>query len=177
MNKIETAKILAVLKATYPNFYKDMNKQEINDTINIWSEMFKEEPYELISIVIKEVISTSEYPPTIATIKKKIYGLTHIEKESPSELWERLLKAIRNGYYGAEKEFDELPDVVKEFLGSPQQLRSIAEMDSDTIHSVVKGQFLKQIENLQERVKQKEMMSNETRQLLFGENKKMIENK
>lgn len=175
MDKIETTKILAVLKATYPNFYKDMSKQEINDTINIWSEMFKEDPYELITIVIKEVISTSEYPPTIATIKKKMYELTHTNEESNSELWERLLKAIRNGYYGSEQEFKMLPDIIKEFLGSPEQLRSIAEMDSETIHSVVKGQFLRQIENLKERVRQKEMMSSDTRKLLFGEDKKLIE--
>lgn len=176
MDKIETTKILAVLKATYPNFYKDMSKQEINDTINIWSEMFKEEPYELITIVIKEVIATSEYPPTIATIKKKLYELTHINEDSSSELWERLLKAIRNGYYGSEQEFKMLPDIIKEFLGSPEQLRSIAEMDSETIHSVVKGQFLRQIENLKERVRQKEMMSSDTRKLLFGENEKLLEN-
>ena len=175
MNKIETTKILAVLKATYPNFYKDMSKQEINDTINIWSEMFKEEPYELITIVIKEVISTSEFPPTIATIKKKLYELTHTNEESNSELWERLLKAIRNGLYGSEQEFKMLPDIVKEFLGSPEQLREIAEMDSDTIHSVVKGQFLRQIENLKEKVRQKEMMSSDTKKLLFGEDKKLIE--
>lgn len=169
MTKQETIKMLAILDATYPNFYRDKSEEEMNGVIAIWSEMFKDCDNNLTILAVKELINTSKYVPTIASIKEKMYELTHINEDSSSELWERLLKAIRNGYYGAEEEFKMLPDIVKEFVGSPEQLRSIAEMDSETIHSVVKGQFLRQIENLKERVRQKEMMSSDTRKLLFGE--------
>lgn len=169
MTKQETIKMLAILDATYPNFYKDKNEEEINGVVAIWSEMFKDCDYQLTMIAVKELINTSKYVPTIASIKEKMYELTHTNEESNSELWERLLKAIRNGYYGAEEEFKMLPNIIKEFLGSPEQLRSIAEMDSETIHSVVKGQFLRQIENLKERVRQKEMMTPEMKNLLTNE--------
>ncbi len=168
MNKLETAKILAILKSTYPSFYKDMKKEDIDNTIIIWTEMFKEEPYELISMILKEVIATSEYPPTIATIKNKIKEIMSVNEESNSELWDKLLKAIsRSGYY-AEEEFSKLPDIVKEYVKSPMQLQELSQMDSDTIHSVVKGQFLRQVDNLKERRKTKETLSPEIRKLIFG---------
>ena len=168
MTRNETTKILAILEATYPTFYKDKNDKELNDVVSIWSEMFKEEPYELVTMILKEVIATSEYPPTIATIKNKIKEISIIDEESNSELWEKLLKAIRNGYYGAVDEFNKLPGIVKEFVGSPRQLQELAEMDSDTIHSVVKGQFLKQIEIIKERQRAKEQLSPDIKRLLFG---------
>ena len=175
MNKQEILSMLNILKKAYPSFYKNITKQEAEDTVALYEEMFKDCDGRLVLVTVKELINSYEYPPTIATIKKKMYELTHTNEDSSSELWERLLKAIRNGYYGAEEEFKILPDIIKEFLGSPEQLRSIAEMDSETIHSVVKGQFLRQIENLKERVRQKEMMSSDTKKLLFGEDKKLIE--
>ena len=175
MNRQEIVSMLSILRKAYPNFYKNITKQEAEDTILLYEEMFKDCDGKLVLLTIKELINTYEYPPTIATIKKKMYELTHTNEESNSELWDKLLKAIRNGYYGAEEEFKQLPDIVKEYVGNPEQLRSIAEMDSDTIHSVVKGQYFKQIENLKERVRQKEMMSSDTRKLLFGEDKKLIE--
>ena len=168
--------MLSILKKAYPNFYKNITKEEVEDTVLLYEEMFKDCNYKLVSLAIKELINTYEYPPTIATIKKKMYELTHLEEESNSELWDKLLKAIRNGYYGAEEEYKKLPDIVKEYIGGPEQLRSIAEMDSETIHSVVKGQFLKQIENLKEREKTKQNLSPEVKKMLFGEDKKLLEN-
>lgn len=169
MNKVETAKILAVLKATYPNFYRDMKKEDIDNTISIWTEMFKEEPYELISMILKEVIVTSEYPPTIATIKSKMKEIISTNEESNTGLWDILVKAIgRSGYY-AEEEFNKLPDIIKEFVKSPYQLQELSQMPSDTVHSVVKGQFLKQIEILKNRDKIKTELSPEVKKYLYGE--------
>ena len=79
-------------------------------------------------------------------------------KESNTELWESLLSAIRNSSYYAEREFEKLPPLIKEFIQSPQQLQSIArEMTSDEIHTVFKGQFLKQIEIIKQNFKEYEI--------------------
>lgn len=177
MNRTEVTKVLAILKTAYPNFYNS-DELSIEEIIDLWVELFKDCDYNLTMLAVKELINSSRYTPTIADIKNKMYELTHTEEPSNSELWERLLVAIRNGLYGYEKEFEKLPDIIKEFLGSPQQLNSIAEMDSETIHTVIKGQFLRQIENLKERVKQKEIMSVETKKVLFGkidEGQKLLE--
>lgn len=50
-------------------------------------------------------------------------------------------RAIRNGTYGAQKEFDALPPVIKRLIGSPAQLKEWAAMDADVVSSVVASNF------------------------------------
>ena len=175
MKRKEILMMLSLLKTAYPSFYKNIVKEEAEEVIKLYELMFSDENFEIVLLAVKELIKTFKYPPTIADINEKIYQLKNIENKSNSELWDSLLKAIRNGSYGSVEEFNKLPEIVKEYVGSPTQLQEMAQMDSDVIHSVVKGQFLKQIDNLKQRTKEKSMMSKEVKDLL--ENKKiMIEN-
>ena len=158
MNRKEISKIILILKTSYPYAFKDMGEEEITNMVELYQEMFKENTYEEVSSAIKCIVNTSEYMPTIATIKNKIYDIKHPLQESNTELWESLLSAIRNSSYYAEREFEKLPPLVKEFIQSPQQLQSIArEMTSDEIHTVFKGQFLKQIEIIKQNFKEYEI--------------------
>lgn len=161
----ETKMILGILKTAYPNFYKDMSKQEMLNIINLWADMFKNDNSKLVTVAVKELINTFQYPPTIADIKNKMYYLTNQEK-TPSELWNCLQKAISNSLYNSEKMFEKLPDEVKEFVRSPGQLRELAMMDSDVVHSVTKGQFFKQIEIIQKRKEEDKKMLPESKELL-----------
>lgn len=176
MTKKEILMMLNLLKVAYPNFYKNFNKEETEDTVILYETMFKEFDGQIVLLAIKELINTFKYPPTIADIKEKIYQITNKEDKSDSELWECLLKAIRNGNYGSKEEFEKLPDIVKEYVRNPQQLQEMAQMDSDTIHSVVKGQFLKQIANLKQRQKEKDMISKEAKNLLENNKKNLMIN-
>lgn len=147
-----------ILKTSYPYAFKEMNEQEVESMVSLYQEMFKEYTYEEVSKAIKNIISTNEYMPTIATIKSKIYELKHPKEESNTELWESLLTAIRNSSYHAEEEFKKLPPLVKEFIRCPQQLQEIATtMPSEEVHTVLKGQFLKQIEIIKQNFKDYEI--------------------
>ena len=128
--------------------------------------MFSECDTGLVVLAIKELINSFKYPPTIADIKNKMYELCNKhDYKSPTELWDRLLKAIRNGYYGYLKEFEQLPDEVKEVVRRHEQLRELALMDSNTVHSDVKGQIFKQIKIIKKRKKEGEIMLPDTRRL------------
>lgn len=164
MTREETTKILSIIKLAYPNFYKSITKQEAENTINLYQEMFKEDEANLVMIAVKELINTFQYPPTIADIKNKIYKLTNIEK-TPAELWDKLQSAISNGIYHSVEMFEILPDEVKQFVRSPSQLKELAMMDSDVVHSVTKGQFFKQIEIIQKRIKEDKLMLPETKKM------------
>lgn len=170
MNRQEILSMLTILKRAYPNFYKNFTKQEAEETVLLYEEMFKDYDSRIVLIAVKELINTYEYPPTIATIKNKIYSLSNINEESDLDLWEKLLKAIRNGTYGSEKEFELLPQIIKDYLKSPYQLQELASMNSDDIHSVVKGQFLREIKILKERKKEIDKLSPEMKTLLTGGN-------
>lgn len=75
MTREETIKILAILKAAYPNSYKNMTKEEANGTVAIWSMQFADIPAEIVMIAINKLISTSPFPPAICEVKNKIGGL------------------------------------------------------------------------------------------------------
>lgn len=158
MNRKEILKMLNILQVSYPNFYKGFSKQELEEAVDLYEEMFKDDDSKLVLIALKEVINTSEYPPTIATIKNKMFNLTHKDNISNDKLWDALVKAISRSNYYAEEEFDKLPELVKKYVRSPYQLQEMASMNSDVIHSVVKGQFMKQIEKIKEDYKSNEIV-------------------
>lgn len=156
MNKNEVLKMLNILQVTYPNFYKGFSKQELQEAVNLYQEMFKDDDSKLVFIALKEVINTSEYPPTIATIKNKMFNMIHKENNN-SDLWNKLKNAIGRSSYYSEEEFNKLPDILKEYVRSPRRLQEMASMDSEVINSVEKGIFMKQIENIKQNYKQEEI--------------------
>ena len=164
MTRDDTTVILGILKTSYPNFYKGMEKKEMYATIDLWSEMFVNDDLNLVKVAVKELIQTLKFPPTIADIKQKMYDLT-TETKTTSDLWNELIKALRNSGYHAEEQYMKLSPEVKAFVRNPSQLKEMAMMNSDVINSVTKGQFFKQIEVIQKRVKEDKQMLPEAREL------------
>ena len=167
MTREETIGILSILKASYPNFYKDLTKKDAETTINLYAEMFSNTEASLVATAIKELIQHQSYPPTIADIKNKIDELTQPYEETESELWEIYKKIIQSGYYGDRTEFDALPEAIKSYLGNnPNRINELGMMESSTFNSVEKGIFLKQIKVIKERAKSIKMMLPETKKCL-----------
>lgn len=75
MTREETIKVLAILKAAYPNSYKNMSKEEANGTVSVWAMQFATYPAELVMIAINKLISSSPFPPAISEVKDKIGGM------------------------------------------------------------------------------------------------------
>ena len=59
------------------------------------------------------------------------------------EAWALVSRAIRNGYYGAEKEFEKLPPLVQKAVGTPGQLRNWSQTDMESIENVVQSNFMR----------------------------------
>ena len=165
MTRDEIVAILGTLKTAYPKFYSDMSKQEMFNTIDLWTEMFAHENPALVVAAVKNLINTFKFPPTIADIKEEMYKLTDTDGEAPVELWNKVKKAIRNSAYNSYEEFQKLPEAAKKFVGSPNQLKEWA-TSSDYNDSVVKGQFFKQIEVIQKREKDSKLMLPEVRNIV-----------
>ena len=75
MTREETIKILAILKAAYPNSYKNMTKDEANGTVMVWATQFADAPADIVMIAINKLISTNTFPPSISEVKSKIKNL------------------------------------------------------------------------------------------------------
>lgn len=165
MTRDEIITILGTLKTAYPKFYAEMSKEEMYNTIDLWTEMFAHENTATVVAAVKNLINTFKWPPTIADVKEEMYKLTEEEKQTPVEMWNLIKKAMRNSAYNSYEEFNKLPEIAQRFVGSPNQLKEWA-LDIDYNDSVVKGQFLKQFEILQKRDKEEKMMLPEVRNLI-----------
>ena len=75
MTRQEAIKILAVLKAAYPNFYKGMTKEEAQGTISVWATQFNSMPAAVVMLAVNKLISTNTFPPSISEVKERIRSL------------------------------------------------------------------------------------------------------
>lgn len=75
MTREETIKVLAILKAAYPNSYKNMTREEANGTVAVWSMQFAAFPVEVVLLAINKIISSSTFPPSISEVKEKMRSM------------------------------------------------------------------------------------------------------
>lgn len=143
MTREETLAIMGVLKAAYPNYYRDMNRKDAEAVVDLWATMFNDEPMQLVAMAVKAHIAsdTKGFPPHIGAIKEAIVKLQMPDTMTEQEAWALVSKATRNAAYCADQEYEKLPPVIKRLVGSPLQLRTWALMDADTVASVVASNF------------------------------------
>lgn len=139
MDRAETLAIMTVLKTAYPGYYRDMKPKEAENVVNLWAEMFRDEPAGLVAAAVKAYIAQDRkgYPPHIGAIKDAIVRVMLPDRMTEQEAASVILQAASNGVYGAEEEFDKLPPVLRRLVGSPAQLREWAMMDAESVQSVV----------------------------------------
>lgn len=141
MNREETAAIMSIFQAAYPHFYKGKSPEELQAALNLWAMMFADDPAKLVTEAVKALLTTLVYPPTIADVKAKILLLTRPPDMTEQEAWNRVYGAIQSANYHAQENFDNLPPILQKLVGSPNQLREWAQMDSETLKSVVSSNF------------------------------------
>ena len=66
MNKQEAAKLLSLIKLSYPTAYKDIDKDTANATVNMWQMSFPDMPYAIMEQAFNHFRMVSKFPPTVA---------------------------------------------------------------------------------------------------------------
>lgn len=170
MDRAETLKIMAVLRGAYPQFYRNIDRTEAENTVNLWLDLFAGEPYPLVAAAVKSFISADEkgFPPVPGQIMGKLRLLTDNREMTEADAWGIVSKALKNGYYGAEEEFEKLPPVIKRLVGSPSQLRDWAVMDSGTVQSVVASNFQRSYKIVAARERETAKLPADVKKLLDG---------
>lgn len=159
MNKAETIQVITILAGNYDSIANKDEKQK-KIMVETWYECLKDLDYNIVKCAVKKTIITSPYPPTIHEIRKNVVDLMNTKNENDNSLaaWEEAYKMMARGTYMTREEFDSHSPVVKQFIGSLEQLRNYAITDADVINTVVKGQFMKQYEILKNREKEFNML-------------------
>lgn len=164
----ETLKIFAVLKANYGNFYKNMSRIDAEAQVSLWAEMFEDTPYEVVGMAVKAFIATDVegYPPNVGRIKQEIRKLSEKEQMTEQEAISFIMKATRNGLYGADKEYEKLPPVLQRLVGSPSQLRAWARMPVDELQTVVASNLMRSYKAIAQREEYEKALPSSIKNLL-----------
>ena len=158
MTKQETAKIIYVIKATYPNSFKNYTTQDYDNMIVAWSSVMEDYTYEQASAGLKVYLSsdTKGFPPSPGQVIDCITKITTPPQNdlTVDEAWGYVLKAAANSGYNAAAEFEKLPEIVRKTVGSVANLRNMGMMNSDEFHTVEKSHFYRSYRTNVEREKE-----------------------
>jgi len=168
MNKMETIQVITLLAGNYDSIAnKDKTQKDL--MVATWLECLGDLDYKLVLQAVKKSIINSPYPPTIHEIRKNAIEMVNpTTKKTAIEAWDEALRMISGGLYMTQEQFERYSPEVRRFFGSVNQVRQLAMLDSDTINSVTKGQFLKQYDVLVQRDREEKMIPEAMQQLIGG---------
>lgn len=154
------AKLLGIIYEAYHFFGKDQTPEKAVTAVKLWHNVLGNAPYELAEAAVYAHIAKSEYPPTIAHIRKEMEKLTAKEDEELTEVeaMNLILEAASNSIYNATEEYKKLPTILQKLIGSPRQLRNLAVMDTKTINSVVTSNLIRSYKIMVTREQEKNLL-------------------
>lgn len=131
MTEKETWKIIYVLKASYINQFKGYTTADFENIVTVWKMMFEDYTYEEVSAGLKLFLAsdTKGFCPATGQVMDCIMKIKMPEcaQMTSAEAWSIVRRAIEKGSYYAEEEFNKFPKAVQRAVGSPSDLRSMAQ--------------------------------------------------
>lgn len=113
------------------------------ESVTVWYESLKDLDYPTCHNAVMAYIQSEDKIPTPASIRKKIVEISRTNELNEMQAWALVSKALRNGGYHAQEEFEKLPQNVKIAVGSPEQLHNWATSDYNAIETVIQSNFMR----------------------------------
>lgn len=164
MTREQVGELLMTIQAYYPNY----NPPDKKITLNAWHIMLAEYPEELVLQALRACIATntSGFAPDIGQIMSKIQTISQPQELDGMVAWGLVSKALRNGTYGAVEEFNNLPPLVRQAVGMPDNLKNWATSDYQTIETVIQSNFLRTYETVVKRANEINRMPDNIKSLI-----------
>ena len=166
-------RILAILRVAYPNFYKAMGADDYSDTVMLWCEMFKDDPFALVSAAVKTFIASDEkgYPPHIGAIKAAIAKLITSDAMTEMEAWN--IVRGKMSCYATHADYLALPPVIQRAVGSASQLCQWAMADTESL-SVTQSNFMRSFRAAQEADRQRAKIPKDVLSLIESQTQALL---
>lgn len=167
MTKKDVAGLLALLQTEYPQSFGRLNSQQMQAKANLWSEMLADCDGRIVMAAVKSLLSEArEFAPTIGEVQTRAREITAAQDMTETEAWSLVSRACANGLYGYQEEYAKLPAEVQRAVGTPEQLREWAMIDSDTLQTVVASNFMRSYKVAKKRESFMQSLPAEVRQML-----------
>ena len=177
-NKI--IEIIAGIKTLYPYYAKDTNKQVL---VKMWNALLQQYDDEIVNKAFYKCLQICKMPPTPADIIEQIERMNKAGQKSEYELWDiyqKALKETQRQMYNfqftyvdetgisqgdqarnkVEKLWNELPEELKIYIASKNELMRLAKNNSTEDMKFEKQRFLKTYPTLIQRIEDKKLLLN-----------------
>lgn len=162
MNSKESSQVISIIGSIYTN-YKPAN---YDIAIEAWRSIFHDVPYNVVvGALYSYAKSSNEFPPTPGQINEIIQQAVDKNFVPESEAWNMVILAIRNGAYGADEEYDKLPEDVQQAIGGSHYLHELA-LSEDVNWGVESSNFYRNLRSVRERQKNVENIPNSVKNLI-----------
>ena len=167
MTRDETKEILMRISSAYPNWRPQADLSFVTET---WWECLSGYGLGQVKAALKAYIlaDTSGFAPSIGQLIEKMQTLQRPAELTEMEAWALVSRALRNGRYGAEREFEGLPPIVQKAVGAPSQLRNWSQTDNESVENVIQSNFLRTYRAVLAREREMAKMPPEIRRLIEG---------
>jgi hypothetical protein len=151
MTKAEVTKLLTITAAMYPKF------EISNIKIELWADLIGDIPFKVAQAALKKVMMTSEFPPTVAEIRKAAAEITTPKNEvmDAGQAWGEVQRALKKwGWPEPEKAMAMMSPLTQQVV-KQISWREIC-MCEET--GVIRGQFMKMYNAMQTRKEQDKLL-------------------
>lgn len=139
----EAAKLLAIVHQLYPNAKAADNPAA---QAGAWAMVLDKWSYSQMEAALMAFTANDVkgFPPSPGQLVDMAIALTDRGDEmTEQEAWAQVQKALQNGVYGYREEFEKLPPLVRDCVGSANQLRDWALAESSAVSTVVASNFMR----------------------------------
>lgn len=176
MTREETKVLLKAISTAYPNY----KIEDLKETINLWHLMLGDFEYKDCSLSLQKYImnDTSGFAPSISHIASGIHDIKEIisdEFPTETEAWDLVDKALSNGNYHAQEEYDKLPELIKKTVGSANMIKMWAQVDREELETVVQSNFMRSYRENVKRAKTINRMPTEIKNQIEQKNQELLE--
>lgn len=129
------------MQVLYPNWKPS---GDLKFVVSVWEEYLKDYTYEQIFMALKGFVATDRngFAPSVGQLIESLDNINNPVVMNEQQAWDLVLRAIKNGLYGAEEEFARLPCDIQQAVGSAKTIRQWALLDNETSKNVAKTNFI-----------------------------------
>mgnify|MGYP006325100447 CR=1 FL=1 len=190
-SKKKLIEMIMSIKAIYPYYAKD---SDIELTVKTWNILLKNIPDDVTEIAFYKALQTCKMPPTPADVLEEVKGLQKAIEPTDEELWGVFLKVLpkvselrymfrftaiqengktqgENARDKVEKIWQDLPDKLKQYVGSKGELMRLAEYTEDEL-KYEKNRFMKSTPIIHMRQEYTELIAGNN--LMIGEGERRL---
>lgn len=141
MTKNEMVQIMAVITAAYPRFYDKQTETNKIAALRLWYRHFEYVDYDVMLKAVDAVISKNKFPPAIAEIYEKLNIVLGMYDMTETEAWSCVRKIIQGNQTDYQRQFDLLPPIIQDTLGSADKLKKWSEFNDMAIDIIISNEF------------------------------------